>query len=199
MCHADDGGEPSLPSVLADNPNIAEQWRTFLLATLLDFGSSSNHGSSGLSLARTAAAASYLLLQDRVDDAELLLRQFDLEHAAATLEEGAPLNMQVIAFWGFNEYQLFTSDTVHRQLPCGLTGARAANSGVCCCCKVDYLRAWMALCRPISASADNKAQVQSTLVLGKSVVELYKECASQVRCKLGCVKQLAGITRGSCS
>lgn len=95
---ADDGGDSNLPSVLTDNPSIAEQWRTFLLALLFDFSNSSSgssHSSNGLSLAQATAAAVYLLLQDRVDEAEDLLRRFDLEAAAAALDDEAPLRMQV--------------------------------------------------------------------------------------------------------
>eukprot|EP00878_Enallax_costatus_P046022 GHUV01055594.1.p1 GENE.GHUV01055594.1~~GHUV01055594.1.p1 ORF type:complete len:495 (+),score=200.81 GHUV01055594.1:412-1896(+) len=133
-----DGGDASLPSVLADNPNIAEQWKKFLLAVLFDFNSGSND--SGLSLANASAAAGYLLLQDRFDDAELLLQQCDLEAAAAALEAGAPLRMQV-----------------------------------------DYLRAWMSLCRPLPAAAahDAPANIPAAVSLGRSVVERYKECASK--------------------
>jgi hypothetical protein len=67
--------------VLADNIAIAEQWRTFLMALLFDGISSSSSmrtiaGDSArlLNLQHVMAAANYLLLQDRVDDAERLLK-----------------------------------------------------------------------------------------------------------------------------
>lgn len=111
---ADDGGDASLPSVLADNPSIAEQWRSFLLVTLFEAiagsgsgsgsgssipGGSSSSSSSGLSLESAAAAACYLLLQDRVDDAEQVLAGVDLDGAAAALKEHDPLRMQVSTAW----------------------------------------------------------------------------------------------------
>jgi hypothetical protein len=99
MPTAGDGGDANLPSVLQDNPNIAAQWRSFLLAALFDphntTSSSASSSGSWLGLAGAAAAACYLLLQDRVDDAEAVLTGVDLEAAAAGLQERDPLRMQV--------------------------------------------------------------------------------------------------------
>jgi hypothetical protein len=100
---AGDGFDANLPSVLQDNPSIAAQWRSFLMAALFDPQQTSHSSSPGSSssssnapgLARAAAAACYLLLQDRVDDAEAVLAGIDLEAAAAGLQEGDPLRMQV--------------------------------------------------------------------------------------------------------
>jgi hypothetical protein len=97
---AGDGGDANLPSVLQDNPNIAAQWRSLLMAALFDpvnINTSSSGSSGGLGLARAAAAACYLLLQDRVGDAEELLSGVNLEAAAAGLAEHDPLRMQVQA------------------------------------------------------------------------------------------------------
>jgi hypothetical protein len=87
--------------VLQDNPSIAAQWRSFLMAALFDPQQTSHSSSTGGSsreapgLACSAAAACYLLLQNRVDDAEAVLAGIDLEAAAAGLQEGDPLRMQV--------------------------------------------------------------------------------------------------------
>jgi hypothetical protein len=103
FCNAGDGGDANLPSVLQDNPNIAAQWRSFLMQALFDPQHSSSSSSSSRSrsrsnapgLGRAAAAACYLLLQDRVDDAAAVLAAHNLEAAAAGLQQGTPLRIQV--------------------------------------------------------------------------------------------------------
>eukprot|EP00879_Flechtneria_rotunda_P002126 GHRR01002308.1.p1 GENE.GHRR01002308.1~~GHRR01002308.1.p1 ORF type:complete len:2960 (+),score=1151.97 GHRR01002308.1:374-9253(+) len=63
-------------------------------STGLQGGSSSGSKSSMLSLQKAAAAACYLLLQDRVDEAEWVLDQVHWQQAAAQLANDAPMRMQ---------------------------------------------------------------------------------------------------------
>jgi hypothetical protein len=58
--------QPDIPSVLYDIPAIRQQYQTFLLSLLLSPG-------QALDATQAAAAATYLLLQDRVDEAEKVL------------------------------------------------------------------------------------------------------------------------------
>jgi hypothetical protein len=76
--HPSAAAQPDIPSVLYDIPAIREQYQTFLLALLL-----SPH--QGLDATQAAAAATYLLLQDRVDEAERVLGP----HLGAALGGGA--------------------------------------------------------------------------------------------------------------
>lgn len=135
------GADANLPSVLRDNPAIAQQWKAFLLSLLMDStctaatpgtpagggssGSSRDAGGSSLRLAapQALAAAVFLLLQDRVDDAEEVLT------ANGCWDVGQGLSA-----------------------PCESTGGRSLSWGALSMQR-DYLAAWLALCRPIATSA----------------------------------------------
>lgn len=105
------GSDANLPSVLRDNPAISQQWKSFLLSLLMDctqHGPSSSNGSIGSGMRRltaqeATAAAVFLLLQDRIDDAEEVLvangcwdlGQGVVHEAASQQATSGPLSMQV--------------------------------------------------------------------------------------------------------
>jgi hypothetical protein len=105
------GADANLPSVLRDNAAIRQQWTAFLLSLLMDCSSSSSRtttdssagtsgsnvgGSGRLTVQQATAAAVFLLLQDRVDEAEEVLTASGCwGQPGGQLLASGPLSMQV--------------------------------------------------------------------------------------------------------
>jgi hypothetical protein len=117
------GADANLPSVLRDNAAIRQQWTAFLLSLLMDCSSSSSSrtatdgssgsnggGSSRLTVQQATAAAVFLLLQDRVDEAEEVLTAGGCwgQPGGQQLATG-PLSMQVIGVCGLERRRVSTA------------------------------------------------------------------------------------------
>lgn len=176
------GAGANLPSILHDNPTIAQQWKAFLLSLLMDVSTSSSTSSAtgssmgggapvkrGLTLQQATAAAVFLLLQDRLDDAEQVLAQHGVSLTGDDVCTGA----------GGQEAAAATAGEP-------AAGASALSM------QRDYLAAWLALARPLTGSSTTataaaggggvvgeprEVVAAQAIKLGRAVLNKYQGCA----------------------